>query len=252
MSATEAGWIKLHRCLLEKPIWAQSQPEQKVVLITLLMMANHREKEWLWSGEKFKAEPGQFVTSLQGLSEKSGVSIRSVRTALANFEKLEFLTNKPTKTGRLITIVNWHIYQGWDEETDKESDKEPTKHRQRTDKEPTTNNNDNNDNNDKKKDLLYSPDFESFWKEYPNKKDKGKAFKCWQTRLKERYSPIDMIQAAKNYAIEKKGCEVKFIKHGATFLGPDKPFEEYINSSQLSMFEIDPGRERAKLLEESL
>ncbi|MFS1351445.1 hypothetical protein ACLZX5_14425 [Enterococcus faecium] len=38
------GWIKIYRQLLEKPIWQESTPEQKVILITLLSMANHEKK----------------------------------------------------------------------------------------------------------------------------------------------------------------------------------------------------------------
>ena len=127
------GWVKLHRCLLNKAIWSQSKAEQKAVLITILCLANHLEREWVWNGKKFIAEPGQFVTSLESLSQKSGVSTRSVRTALANFEKLEFLTNESTKTGRLITVVNWGYYQDKGDSTDKGIDKGPTKDRQRTD-----------------------------------------------------------------------------------------------------------------------
>jgi len=33
-------WLKLHLTLLEKPIWTAATPEQKVIFITLLMMAN--------------------------------------------------------------------------------------------------------------------------------------------------------------------------------------------------------------------
>ena len=39
-----AGWIKVHRDLLDKPIWIESTPEQKTILITLLMMVNHQKK----------------------------------------------------------------------------------------------------------------------------------------------------------------------------------------------------------------
>lgn len=107
------GWIKLHRELLEKPIWEGSTPEQKVILITLLTMANHKEKEWEFKGEKYKALPGQFVTSIDSIIKKSGkgISIQNVRTALKRFEKLEFLTDESTKQNRLVTIVNWGLYQ---------------------------------------------------------------------------------------------------------------------------------------------
>ena len=39
------GWIRVHRELLDKPIWLNSTPEQKTILITLLLMANFKENE---------------------------------------------------------------------------------------------------------------------------------------------------------------------------------------------------------------
>ena len=107
------GWLKLHRSLLEKPIWTGSTPEQKVVLITLLLMANFEANEWEWKGESYSLKPGQFITSLNSLVEKCGkkVSIQNVRTALKRFEKYGFLTNESTQQNRLITIVNWDFYQ---------------------------------------------------------------------------------------------------------------------------------------------
>lgn len=42
------GWLKIHRALLEKSIWTEATPEQKVILMTLLMMENHSEKQWEW------------------------------------------------------------------------------------------------------------------------------------------------------------------------------------------------------------
>jgi hypothetical protein len=147
--ATDKGWIKLYRQLLNKAIWQCSTMEQKVILITLLLMANHEEKEWEWQGEKFKCKPGQFVTSLKSIAEKAGsdISIQNVRTAIAKFEKYEFLTNQSTKTGRLITIVNWELYQSQDSKLTKGL----TKHQQSANKALTTNKNDKNDKNDKKK-----------------------------------------------------------------------------------------------------
>jgi hypothetical protein len=146
------GWIMLHRCLMQKPIWLESTSEQKVVLITLLMMANHQGKEWEWKGEKYKADPGQFVTSLESITQKcgKGVSIQNVRTALKRFEKYDFLTSESTNKNRLITIVNWGLYQETKDETNKQTNKQLTSNQQATNKQLTTNNNDNNDNNEKK------------------------------------------------------------------------------------------------------
>lgn len=143
------GWIALHRQLLENTIWLNSTPEQKTILITLLLMASHKEKSWEWQSKKFKLREGQFITSLSSIAKKcgDGISIKNVRTALVRFEKLEFLANESTKTGRLITILNWHVYQSKDELTGKGIDKEVAKVGQRGGKEVATINNVNNDNN---------------------------------------------------------------------------------------------------------
>jgi len=137
----EKGWISLHRELLEKPIWFNSTPEQRSVLIAILLMVNHEPGEWEWCGEKFTVTPGQTVTSIDSIRKAAGkgISIQNVRSSLQRFEKLQFLTNRSTKMGRLITITNWGGYQAKDA---------PTQHRdqQRPNKGPTSNNNDNNEN----------------------------------------------------------------------------------------------------------
>lgn len=145
------GWVKLYRELKSKSIWQLSSPEQKVVLITILLLANHEENKWEWKGEQFICKPGQLITSLNSLVREcgDGVSIQNVRTALDRFEKLGFLTNVSTKTGRLITVLNWEKYQGKDFVSNKAVNKELTKSQQRANKELTTNKNDKEYKNDK-------------------------------------------------------------------------------------------------------
>lgn len=138
------GWVKLHRELLDKSIWIESTPEQKVILVTLLLMANHAPKKWEWNGNQFTVESGQFITSLESIAKKSGkgTSIKNVRTALKRFENLGFLTNKSTNKNRLITIDNWEFYQRNDEETGKQSGKQMASDGQSMDKQAATNKND--------------------------------------------------------------------------------------------------------------
>lgn len=77
----------------------------------------------------------------------------------------------------------------------------------------------------------YTQEFEEFWKHYPRKIEKKRAFRAWKARLKEGIKAETLIQACKNYAIycAKQHTEERYIKHASTFLGPDKPFEEYVN-----------------------
>lgn len=100
------GWVKMHRELLEKGIWQCSTPEQKIVLIVLLLSVNVETKSWNWNGQVMECQPGQLITSLQKLAEKcgNGVSVQTIRSALTKFEKFGFLTNESTKHGRLITL----------------------------------------------------------------------------------------------------------------------------------------------------
>ena len=142
----DEGWYKFYRKLYTKPIWLKSTPEQKVILVALLGKANHKEKEWEWKGKQFKAKPGQFVTSINSIIDMcgKGISEQNVRTALKRFEKYEFLTQEVTKTGRLITIVNWGLYQGIELETNKETNSHLTKTSQSPNKDLTPNKNDKN------------------------------------------------------------------------------------------------------------
>ena len=78
---------------------------------------------------------------------------------------------------------------------------------------------------------VYSPEFEQFWSLYPRKVDKRKAWRNWKTRVKET-DPGDIIAAANHYSHACVGKEQQFIKHASTFLGPDKPYEEWIRAPE--------------------
>jgi len=127
------GWYKTHRSLFNKPIWKKSNCGQKVLINVLLGLANFDTNTWEWNGEPFTCKPGQLITSIESLVEISGATKQTVRSALIKFEKYGFLTNQSTKTGRLITIVNWDKYQG----NNSEATHLPTKNQHSPNKVPT-------------------------------------------------------------------------------------------------------------------
>lgn len=142
------GWIKLWRKIIDSDMYQQLNSHQRDVFIQCLLLANHKEKEWEWNNKIFKCKPGQLITSLAKIKEKCAKdnSIQKIRLSLNKLEKWGFLTNESTKTGRLITIRNWKLYQG---ELSKET-KKSTKSQQRVNKEATTNKNIKNEKNVKK------------------------------------------------------------------------------------------------------
>ncbi len=83
---------------------------------------------------------------------------------------------------------------------------------------------------EKPKEEKYTPDFDVFWGVYPRKEEKGNAYKKYMARIKEGYSPAELLEAAKNYAAQCKrlGTEKRYIKHPKTFLSDSRPFLDFL------------------------
>ena len=80
------------------------------------------------------------------------------------------------------------------------------------------------------RDNNYSVHFESFWNAYPRKKEKAKAYKCYNARLNDGYSEEELLTAATEYAKEckERKTEERYIKLGSTFLSASTPFIDYL------------------------
>lgn len=111
------GWIKLHRKIKESPLYKDLNSKQRDILINLLLEVNHKSKKWIFKGEEFEVKAGQMITSLESIANMCAkdVTVQNVRTCLLKLEKYGFLTNKSTNQNRLITIVNWALYQNEEE-----------------------------------------------------------------------------------------------------------------------------------------
>ena len=72
--------------------------------------------------------------------------------------------------------------------------------------------------------------FEAVWAIYPRKKDKAAAHKAYDARLRDGWSPDELLSAAQAYAAEcrKERRAEKYIKHGSTFFGSSTPFVDYV------------------------
>ena len=81
---------------------------------------------------------------------------------------------------------------------------------------------------DKKDD--YSGGFLSFWEAYPRKLGKAEAYKKYKTRVKDGWSDGELLEAARNYAIQckRQKTDSQYIKHPKTFLSDSTPFTDYL------------------------
>lgn len=118
------GWIKLHRQFLE---WEwYDDTNTKVLFLHILLKANHTDRRYRGS----IINRGTFVTSLDILSQETGLSIRSVRTCLDRLETTGEVTSERTSKGTVIQVVSYDSYQ--------EVTSETTDKRQANDKQTTT------------------------------------------------------------------------------------------------------------------
>lgn len=73
----------------------------------------------------------------------------------------------------------------------------------------------------------YPDDFEEFWRTYPRHEDKKKAFKVWQTALKNGATADEIIAGAARYAKYRAGEPEQYTKHPSTWLNGDCWENEY-------------------------
>lgn len=117
------GYIKLHRAIND---WEwKTEPYTLAVFIHLLVNACF--KEYKWKGITLK--PGQLLIGRDAISTQTGVSVRSVRTALERLQATNEVTIKTTRQGTLVTIVNWALYQSKGETPTNEATNKTTGYR---------------------------------------------------------------------------------------------------------------------------
>ena len=227
------GYLKLWRELFTKPIWLNSKLEQKVILVTLLGMANFKPNQWEWKGKKFEAQPGQFVTSASSIIANTGnvVTRQNVRTALARFEKLGFLTYESTKSGMLITIGNWGIYQGNGDKTNQDINQDLTNDQPRPNQDLTTIEEGKKGKREKRN--IYTDEFEVFYRLYPNPSDKKRSFTNWNKAIKQ-HGVEAIMKSVKNYkiAMDKLNRDKQYMKTSANFLGKEEVYQDYLGTSK--------------------
>lgn len=109
------GWLKLHRRLLEHPVFTQLNPEALKVWIFCLLRANRAQTSWYDGRSQVSIPEGAFVFSLDGMARQCGISLQQLRTAISHLKNLSCITVKSTNKYSLLIIENWTRYQSVDD-----------------------------------------------------------------------------------------------------------------------------------------
>jgi uncharacterized phage protein (TIGR02220 family) len=202
--------------------WNSLNPVQKTIMMTLIMLANHKDGTW-WDDVKKEWVPikrGQLITSLNRLQKAcgKGVSVQNIRTCFVNLEKMGFLTYKSTKQYRLVTIVNYDFYQC--------PENYQQSNQQKPNKALTTNKNVKNVKNN-----IYIPVINHLNKKAgTNYRATTKATQRFiDARLAEGFTEVDFITAINNKVKDWTGTDMAKYLRPETLFGTK--FESYLNQS---------------------
>jgi hypothetical protein len=138
------GWIKLHRKTLENPIIMQDK-EYLAVWIFLLLNATHSEYDTMFQGQRITLKKGQLITGRKIISKKLDISESKVQRILKCFETEHQIEQQTTRQNRLVSILNWEMYQQHEQQDEQQVNNKRTTSEQRV----NTNKKDNNINNTK-------------------------------------------------------------------------------------------------------
>jgi molybdopterin-biosynthesis enzyme MoeA-like protein len=169
------GYIKLYRQTLDNPVVCKDA-DYFAVWCYLLLSATHSEMEVMFNGKKITLKKGQLITGRKSIVKVFNLSESKVQRILKSFEIEQQIEQQTTPNGRLITVLNWDMYQANEQPNEQRVNNDRTTNEQRV----NTNKNVKNVKNVKKditiRDLLvdFSPEFQSAFMDYSEMRTKIK------------------------------------------------------------------------------
>jgi len=123
----EQGWVKLYRKIRLNLLYTEERMFSKFeAWIDLLLSASHKDTKVSQGSDVVECPKGSFVTSIRKLSDRWGWSKTKVVTFCERLEKEQMITFVPEERRTIISIVNWGVYQGGDDEKGQSKDSERT------------------------------------------------------------------------------------------------------------------------------
>lgn len=145
------GYIKSYRKIEDNPIVCKDNDYFRVWYY-LLHNATHTEYEAIFNGEKIVLKRGQLITGRKSIANKCNISESKAERILKTFKNEHQIEQQTSNKNRLISIVNWKMYQNIEQQNELQVNNNWTTSEQQL----NTNNNVNNVNNVNKYVFIYS------------------------------------------------------------------------------------------------
>lgn len=112
-AAIPNGYVFIARDILKSTLW-QRRPEDRVVALTSVVLANHQPAVWHDGFRDIPLARGQFIRSWDGLAKKCNLTNKSVRTSIKRLADSNFIARKSTAFYSVFTVPNYGKYQDRD------------------------------------------------------------------------------------------------------------------------------------------
>lgn len=195
------------------------------LFIHMLLKANWREGKFRGT----TVPRGSFVSSLEKLSEETGLTIRELRTAISHLKMTGELTVKTTNKYSVFTVENYDLYQY----SDTQNDIQETNEGQSNDNLSTTIEKEEKRNKEINKNTLCKADaltlFENLWALYPVKRGKGQvSIAAKQRLLSVGYE--EMVRVINRYKADlEKDSGWRKPQNGSTFF--NSGYVDYLDAN---------------------
>ena len=113
------GWVRLHRRLLEHP--RCSDPDWVAVWVYLLLNATHAPIRKVFNGRDVILRPGQLICGRYVIATATGVHPSKVQRVLTLLKIDQQIDQQGGNKSSIITILNWALYQGVDQQIDQQT-----------------------------------------------------------------------------------------------------------------------------------
>ena len=222
------GWIPLFRKSLGSQVF-QNEGLWKV-WTWCLMRASHTEQWVPIKTGRGKTEvhilPGQFIFGRKTAAKELKMKPPTIQKRMLKLKNMQNCITQSHKHYSLVTLTNWEFYRELQKKgIGKVSGKYQASITYKNDK--------------KEKNNIYSQNFLNYWKAYPNKVAKKKAFETWQKLEKKENMEVLLPTLLDAIKKQEQAKEIKKAKgeftpewpHGATWLN-GKRWEDEVEIKQ--------------------
>lgn len=113
------GAFIVARAIFNSSLWTMSK-DDKLLAVTLIGMANWKDRKWFDGKAERLIKRGQLVRSMRKLAKEAGLSYQECRTSMRNLQRVGFLTQQSTSHYTIITLTKYDKYQDLTKYADRE------------------------------------------------------------------------------------------------------------------------------------